>query len=678
MKTGMDMADGAGTISFEMARKVASYLGLVDVPCAFQARIGSCKGMWMVHPSSDASDSSGLSSNKVWLKTYPSQRKFECPFTDVSHRTFEVKDWPRTPQPGSLNFQFLGILDQNAIDKNAMRSRLEHHLKESLRDELTSLQDVVDHSPDLRAWMRRCGKSSSDRSANGFVKFLGGAPKSTEDEIGVLLDSGFDTHLPYLCSLLKDFVTRKAEMVKEKLKIIVPCSTSVLMLPDFSGTLQENEISLWFAQRFENEEFNDSVLEGDVLVGRSPAHLPSDIQKVRAVVVPGLRMFKDVILFSTKGERSLADKLSGGDFDGDRAFCCWDLGIVQQFRNEEPPEQPDLGLKHDRTTFDDILRASITTKRGKNCKKTKETSLDQAVRRFIQSCFEVNTREAVLGRLTKYKERLAYCYSLKYSKVLTMSFLLSALVDAPKQGTCFYGPEWDAFRVGLGLLRSYEPPSYENRAKSGQSCYKKDHILDWLCFRANEEIDRFLADFSSILDSRSRNSKDSDLTRLIKLWTPEGATGRQLLTQLRSELVPVAEDWVLTRQSKDFSSTVQWLYERWMDIRPEGVTRHFKPSFITGHNKHHFDEFTLFKAAVTYERWGLEKPKFVFRICGQQLYYLKALAQGTPDSAPVLVIPTMYAVLKPDRKMIEGRALARRTGEEMAGNSDSDDDDDYS
>ncbi|KAL2213184.1 hypothetical protein CC79DRAFT_8009 [Sarocladium strictum] len=672
--TDMDMADGAGTMSCEMGRRVASCLGLVDVPCAFQARLGSCKGMWIVDPTSDTSASPFSDFNQVWIKTYPSQRKFDCPFADVSHRTFEVKDWPRPLQPGTLNFQFLGILDQNAVDKNAMRARLEHYLKESLREGLTSLQDVVDHRADLRAWMRRCGKSSPDRSANGPVKFLGGAPKSTEEEIGVLLDSGFDTSLPYLCTLLKDFGTRKAETVNEKLKITVPCSTSVLMLPDFSETLQENEISLWFSHRFENEEFSDNVLEGDVLVGRSPAHLPSDIQKVRAVVVPSLRMFKDVILFSTKGKRSLADKIAGGDYDGDRSFCCWSKEIVRQFRSEEPPEQLDLGLKHDTKTFEDILRTSVTTKRRRSYNGSKETSLDQAVRKFIQFCFEVNTREVLLGRLTKYKERLAYCYSLKYSKVLKMSFLLSALVDAPKQGTCFYGPEWEAFRGEVGLLRTMDPPPYENRAKSGQSCYKKDHILDWLCSRANEEIARFLADFKSMLDSRSRNGKDSDLTRLIKLWAPEGATGRQLLTQLRSELVPVAEDWALTRQSKDFSSTVQWLYERWMDIRPEGLTRHFKPSFTTGPNKHHFDEFALFKAAVTYERWGLEKPRFVFRICGQQLYYLKALAQGTPDSAPILVIPTMYAVLKPDRKLIEGRALARRTGEEMAGNSDSDDD----
>jgi hypothetical protein len=49
-------------------------------------------------------------------------------------------------------------------------------------------------------------------------------------------------------------------------------------------------------------------------------------------------------------------------------------------------------------------------------------------------------------------------------------------------------------------------------------------------------------------------------------------------------------------------------------------------------------------------------------MAGRQLYYLKALARGEEDSAPVMVPPTMYAVLKPDRKLIERQALQRKWG----------------
>jgi hypothetical protein len=46
--------------------------------------------------------------------------------------------------------------------------------------------------------------------------------------------------------------------------------------------------------------------------------------------------------FSTKGRSFLASKLSGGDYDGDGAWVCWDTAIVDNFVNVAVPECPDL------------------------------------------------------------------------------------------------------------------------------------------------------------------------------------------------------------------------------------------------------------------------------------------------------------------------------------------------
>jgi len=73
-----------------------------------------------------------------------------------------------------------------------------------------------------------------------------------------------------------------------------------------------------------------SCLNGrDILTTRMPAHL-SDIQKVRARVIPELVNIKDVALFSAKGDFPLVDRLSGDDYDGDRCWICWDEDIVNK------------------------------------------------------------------------------------------------------------------------------------------------------------------------------------------------------------------------------------------------------------------------------------------------------------------------------------------------------------
>jgi hypothetical protein len=94
------------------------------------------------------------------------------------------------------------------------------------------------------------------------------------------------------------------------------------MVPDFSGVLEANEVFIDFSSFADVSGFasNGTLLNGvDVLVARSPAHFGSDIQKVRAVFKVELIGLKDVIVFSTKGNPSLAAKLSGGDYDGDIA-----------------------------------------------------------------------------------------------------------------------------------------------------------------------------------------------------------------------------------------------------------------------------------------------------------------------------------------------------------------------
>lgn len=92
------------------------------------------------------------------------------------------------------------------------------------------------------------------------------------------------------------------------MNIGVAKSTYAFMIADPLAVLEEGEVHMSFSTAFDNENMLHDI---NVLVARLPAALPSDIQKVRAVFKLELKCYKDVIVFSSKGSRSLAEKLSG-------------------------------------------------------------------------------------------------------------------------------------------------------------------------------------------------------------------------------------------------------------------------------------------------------------------------------------------------------------------------------
>ena len=70
-------------------------------------------------------------------------------------------------------------------------------------------------------------------------------------------------------------------------------STYAFMVADPLAILEEDEIHLGFSSVFRDPRsgFDQSMLHNmDVLVARSPAHLPSDIQKVCVVLVINILM----------------------------------------------------------------------------------------------------------------------------------------------------------------------------------------------------------------------------------------------------------------------------------------------------------------------------------------------------------------------------------------------------
>lgn len=74
--------------------------------------------------------------------------------------------------------------------------------------------------------------------------------------------------------------------------------------------------------RLESDGFE--IIVGPVMVTKHPVMHPGDVRMLLAVDVPQLRNHKNVILFSQRGDRPEADKMSGSDLDGDQFAVTWD------------------------------------------------------------------------------------------------------------------------------------------------------------------------------------------------------------------------------------------------------------------------------------------------------------------------------------------------------------------
>ncbi|KAL7792428.1 RNA dependent RNA polymerase domain-containing protein [Trichoderma ceciliae] len=674
----MVMNDGIGRISPSLAKKVADSLGLPDCPSCFQGRLGSAKGMWLIDVDSDED------SERDWVEIYPSQKKWECDYEDPHHRTLEIRNWPSELKSASLNQQFIPVLEARSPQPDAMRQVMSEHLQRALHADLGEQADAMKDPMGLRLWIHQSGPSKNDRSLDGYAEFLAGLPNSNADKVAFLLDSGFDQRrMEYLKDLVWDMCKRKADILKTKMNITIPCSAYIYMAADFSSTLEEGEVHLSFSTKFHAEGFSDTLLEHmDILVARAPAHLPSDIQRVRAVSRPELRRLKDVIIFSTKGSIPLADKLSGGDYDGDMAWVCWDQTIVKNFENARVPEKLDFiesgYLRKMTTKFSGILD-EVGSSNYYKYRDSKSEHLEDACVNFISQAFLFNLQPTFLGRCTKYKER--HCYlqnSVQDSAAIHLSQLLGYLVDQSKQGIEFSNEDWTRFCVENLRKKSTFLPEPEYAKEKGTrrpDSRGRLHILDYLRFDvADTVIDEVLTSFSQMINANDAMAYDQDLTRLHNLYD-ERANGRmedspccrQLLTYLRNEIGVLLDEWRVSMrngiENSKFSDKVEAIYQKWLDIEPpaELLASGNFPELLHGSNKDSvMNNWELLKASTMFKSHYKNGYKFVWYMAGKQLAYIKAMAHRVPgETAKVMVIPEMWGVLRPDKKLITSLAVQR-------------------
>jgi hypothetical protein len=609
----LQMNDGCALMSRGLANAICDKLGITGAtPSAFQGRIAGAKGLWMVdrHESSIRSFGEGVG-NDIWiqisdtqLKIHPHPQDWSQPF-DPEQLTFEVVKWSKPLNPVDLNIQLLTILAHGSNCRNYVAELT----RKSIRDPYERLANVLDLNSNVacRALLQEL-RPSGENVANKARKLDQWVANDAEF-IMHLCEAGFapQTFHP-LRKRIRYFLSDLLDRYTEDLHIQVPLSTYAFCIADPYEVLGPDEIHFGFSKNWKDPDgqFEDNLLEGmDVLVGRLPAHVPSDIQRRRAVWKRELRHFKDVIVFSTKGDQPLADMLSGGDYDGDTPWVCWDPKIVQSFRNSSMPA--------DTFPFDHF---GLT-------KYSVPMSQVHSMEEFLQGAFEFNLTVSNLGRCTVEHERIAYHQSLDCPQAKELACLLSHLVDGRKGGVHLSEQAWQTFRKKISP-RGRPPPAYRDSDKKP----KLNNIIDYLKFSVvSKERYKILAELEARFpETNSRDLVDDDLVRpwieaseAAKVDHDSGGDLSLVLDQVSQAIEKLHKDWITMKSNEiPYSIRIRQIAESARALSPPEVGSH--PLSHTWRNSPY--EWGCLLASCAYRRH--RNSFFPFHAFGDALCQLKA------------------------------------------------------
>ncbi|TVY50562.1 RNA-dependent RNA polymerase 1 [Lachnellula cervina] len=453
----------------------------------------------------------------------------------------------------------------------------------------------------------------------------------------------------------------KCDELKERLNITVGKSTYAYMVPDFWGVLEPDEVYIDFSNFVDDVSGFTGVRLNkgeEVLVARSPAHFISDIQKVRVVVKPELWGLENVIVFPTKafpGEPSLAQKLSGGDYDGDLAWVCWEPSIVENFEAAKVPDMPDLVkegyITQDSTKYKDLVKGQ-----------------KDPVSFFLRRAFCFNMQESMLGICTAFKEAACYSdkssFSLSSRAAIYMSTLLSSLVDQAKQGYSFDEAAFKRFKAECVKIVPSKPLYKTKHLDSNAK-----HIIDYLMYIANETVEAALTEFHQGLVEAPH--WDDDLAEDYRIAREEAKTSnewKRVLDHLDADLKPIREEWtvqfsrrlkgLLSEESMPaFAPIRDKCFELYQAIEPQEDIPLTQALFPKNRRRHpDSTEWALLKASALFSLYRKDYvaavvPGFVWWMAGKQLCTIKA--NCSKNGAPHAVAPAMMRFFKMNKTIVK-------------------------
>ncbi|KAF7147894.1 hypothetical protein RHSIM_Rhsim03G0237700 [Rhododendron simsii] len=142
--------------------------------------------------------------------------------------------------------------------------------------------------------------------------------------------SGVPLNEPYLQHRLSFFAKEERKALKGG-RLPIRESFYLMGTADPTGILESHEVCVIL---------DNGQISGDLLVYRNPGLHFGDIHRLKAVYVKELEEIvgnaKYGIFFSTKGERSVANEMANGDFDGDMYWVSRNPELLDSFKARKP------------------------------------------------------------------------------------------------------------------------------------------------------------------------------------------------------------------------------------------------------------------------------------------------------------------------------------------------------
>ena len=361
--------------------------------------------------------------------------------------------------------------------------------------------------------------------------------------------------------------------------------------------------------------------------------------------------------------------MSGGDFDGDKAWICWEPGIVNPFQNASVPDpvrMEEFGIRKDALKISDILH------------------LEDYNRRFLLHAFDFNLRAGMLGTCTAFHENMCYHRgSITEKSAMNIAVLLGLLVDRAKAGIIFDEAQWNAYKREK-KMRGYGKPAYKDK----RNAQPKNHLIDNLVFKVAKGVRQ---DALGKFNKRFENvcTQDEDLVRL---WVLENEAAKSdkvlgyILSDLRESLKQIHDFWKLNVSIQDdtiematrrgLAVSLKALVEKCRDdflaIKPLPVESHF----LTQRWKHEQEQglyvgisyWDLLKASAAYDQWH-KSGLLVWFVAGVEIGEIKVKARGKGSWRTIK--QGIFEAFKLDNKVV------RRRQEIEAGRAFEEEDDEF-
>ncbi|XP_066921960.1 uncharacterized protein [Clytia hemisphaerica] len=349
-----DFADGCGTISFKLAKEIIVLNEKLqmdwgeEIPSVWQirycGRVGNksnylCKGVLVV-------DFNDQTRSVITLRS--SMMKIVA--NDQGNNFLGIVETSCRPKFGKVNKQFITLTSHLVKDEDWMAIQ---------RDYLTSITKCRHDASEAF----RC--SILNRKESTFKILL------RKYGFKYVIPSAYTNLIQNVEGSFIQSLRKDKRDIKDRIQIPLASSRLVFgaVIPKYLNQYLEEGQCIMLTEK--------GAHIGNVIVSRSPSYSPGDIQILEAVRPPkGFpKEMKNVILFSTQGVRPVADKMSGGDLDGDMYLVVWHENLLQYV---------DVIKKEKPMIFDD---ASSTVVRSDKHWITYVAHWDNTILGQIDSCF---------------------------------------------------------------------------------------------------------------------------------------------------------------------------------------------------------------------------------------------------------------------------------------------------